>query len=290
MSQNSLKKTTQDIINPTGRMDIAPGLVIYEAQIVSGVLHYRLTVRNWARVLGRLKGRETLVVDFRVDNGPKLRSDVLRAAEPLKRGGEVKGQIALGADVDPLSVSATLLITDPGDNHRIVVRAHKAKADVVADDLAADVPENQKRVNPFKQTRADALSIIDMRVSPAANGKFSMLLENVDVPTLLISPQVGKKAFLADLRIQSFALGSLVREVLTALAFHTEEYEGEVWFPLWKDFAATLSETGEFDHFIDEDIDYRERRDRVEGAVAAFDARHFSQVSFDLPVNDIHEE
>lgn len=290
MTSTTLKKSTQDIVNPTGRMDIASSLVMYEAQASGNLFHYKLTVRNWATLLGRLKGREQLALDFRVDSGPKVRVPLGRAVDALKRAGEIRGSASFGEGVDPLAVSVTIVVADPGDSQRIVARAFKAKADIVADDLEIDLPEDPTKVRPLRDTHSDALSIMDLRVSPNARGKFSVLLDNVEVPTLLISPSVGKKELLADIRLLCFALEAAVRDILTAMVFHTEEYEDQPWFSKWKDFAVKLSETGDWDHFSDDNITMRERRSRVEDAVAVFDDMKFSQVSFDTPSSDFQEE
>ena len=290
MSQPTLKKSTQDVINPTGRMDIASSLLIYEAQVEGAEFRYKLTVRNWAKLLGNLKGRELLSLDFRVDNGPKIRVSVGRATDALKRAGEIRGSTILGDGVDPEAVSVTIIVSDPGDGHRIVARAFKAKVDLVVDDLDIELPDTVSKVRKLREVTGDALSLLDLRVSVNAKGKFSTLIDNVEMPTLLISPTVGKTELLEDMRLLCFALQATVRDILTAMAFLTDEYEDQPWFSKWKDFASKLSETGEWEHLADEHISGRERRARIDAAVAAFDDAHFSRVSFSRNSSDIQED
>lgn len=287
MSAKELKRVTDIIVNPTGRIDIAPGLVRYEVQSVGTMMRWRLHILNHGTLASILRGNEDMAVEFRVDNGPKWREDLGKASSLFGRSGEISGETSLADGFDPSGVSVALKVTDPKDK-RIVVKAGKSRPDAVTNDIELPSPEDPKPVKPYKLAVDEVLSMMDIRNSPNATGLWCVLLANQDAPVLLLNPRLPKSLFLAREDLVTMTLTGAVREVLTAIFNFPEIYDGETWFPVWKRFARDLSSSDELDLF--EDLDHEQRRIEIETIVATFDAKVTSKVVFEAPEIASYEE
>lgn len=288
MSAKELKKITEIIVNPTGRIDIASGLVRYEVQSLGAMMRWRLQILNHQTLASALRGNEDMAIEFSVDNGPKWRVVLEKASSLFGRGGEISGETSLAEGFDPSGVALSLKVTDPKDK-RIVLRAFKSRPDAVTNDIELPSPKDAKPVKPYKPSVDEVLSMMDIRNSPYANGLWSVLLDNQEAPALLLAPRLKKSAFLSNEPLVAMALTGAVREVLTAIFNFPEIYDGEPWFSVWKRFARDLSGNDELD-FYDPNFDPKQRKNQIEAIIAAYDSKVFSKVTFEAPEIDAYEE
>lgn len=238
MSTSTLRKSDTISINSTGRIDIQPRNVLFETSDVDGQMRYRITLLNWDQISKAISGSLDLSVSF-TRSGMADRRDELGKAKSSIRAGVIHGKIEGGFNLS--SVGVTILITDPSENHQTVVKARKGKPDSVDADIPDSPEDENEPVRPFRPASGKEDGMLNIYEDATVSGHWDVLLYNVEVPQLVVSPLLGKDRVVSDILVQNLVLPEVFRRILSAMVKEKELYENSAWFESWQSFALSIS-------------------------------------------------
>lgn len=239
MSTSTLRQNDTIIFNPTGRIDIEPRNVLFEVSEVDGQMRYRVTLKNWDVLAKNITSGFDLSVSFTRSGMADRRDDLGKAKANIRGAGIIQGKIEGGFNLS--AVGATILITDPSDNHKTVVKARKGKPDVIDADIPDSPEDVSQPVRPFRPASGKEDGMLNIYEDASVSGQWDVLLENVEVPQLVVSPRLGKDRVVSDVLVQNLILPEVFRRIMNAMVKEKERYEHSAWYPSWKDFALQIT-------------------------------------------------
>lgn len=272
-----LRTKSDTVINFTNRVDIKPNHILFEvAQRDERKLAYRVTLRNWPNLAGRVSPRHNLTLLFERGGEPSQRVN-FDGSESLVLGcGVIAGEIDGG--FDPASLGLKVQISDPR-SHMIVISGTKGRPDVEDADIDGQPERRIGNVVPLRPVAGKDDGTINIYESADVSGSWNLKLRNVECPHLVVSPKVGKAAMSTDPLTQNLVFPEVVRRIVRELAVHPDEYASEPWVRFWRNFAAELSGVGDWAYFTgDEDgLDVAELDARVDNAVRRYQEKYLPE-------------
>lgn len=272
-----LRTKGETVINFTNRIDIKPSQILFEvATKDERTFRYRITIRTWAALAGKVSARYNMTLQFDRGGEPAQRVNLENAERVIRGGGSVTGEIDGG--FDPAALGVKVIVSDPARGHMIVIAGVKGKPDIDDADIPdVDAPEPQ-RIVPIRKTAGKGDGLINVYESDDVAGGWNLKLRNVECPHLVVSPAIGKEAVVNDPRTQRLVFPEIVRRILSELALHPDTYEAEPWAKVWRRFGEDLSGIGDWSYYVGEEgepeVDFV--HSRVDDGVRRYCERHLS--------------
>jgi hypothetical protein len=263
MSQ-SLRKTEKHIINLTNRFDLNRKDFVYSAYEIGDEIHCKFGIWTWARLRDVIEPHHDLSVSFSRTGQPERNLKLGKAhAAIIRSGGEFSCKMPGG--FDPADLRASIIISDPEDLHRIVMRTSMTCPDVTSDDRREPTLKDIDKVSAFRNERGADDGILEV-VEIQKHGHVVDVDLSGDTVRLVIAARLGKERFNADRTLKGLYLPEVFRRVLTALVKEADRYDDATWAEDWKNLAARMSPTRQWEYFTGEELDCDE--DDIDARIA----------------------
>lgn len=276
MTVTVLRHKNRKVLNFTKRLDIAREQVRFDASVVQDTTRYRIEFADWPSIAAALDAHCEVTIRFRLTGTNHWYEQVGTVADLMRRKGVVKGVTRGG--FNPELLGAELTVSDQKDHSRIVLMATMRKPDDVDADIEIEDDEvEQQPVRPFRQAAGSVNSVMDIVEDASTVGYWSLDFEG-DCVRLLVSPSLSKSAVVSEPRTMRAVHPTAFRQVLQAMLFQEERYEGKPWYGLWKRFTSEL--LGEkWSVLFDESQTDEERDNQIDLAVAEFVSKYLPETA-----------
>jgi hypothetical protein len=275
---SNLRKNDTITYNPTNRIDLKPRDFLFEVSREERGLRVRITVKDWEAISEKIAPHHELSITLTRGKTPLRRMDVGRAKAAMRGGVIIKD---IETDFEAESIGVIVHISNPSDSHLTVLRAVKGKPD----STDADIPEPNEAaetpVRPIRQAAGKENGLLNVYEDPRVSGAWDVLLEDVDVPQLVVLPEIGKARVASDPLVQNAILPEVFRRVVTAMVKEKDRYEGAPWFREWQAFVISVADIDSWADFdaSSQDAALGDVDDMIRDAVTRYRTKFLPELS-----------
>ncbi len=287
---SKLRKNDTITYNPTNRIDLKPRDFLFEVSRDDRRLRIRITLKEWAAISERIASNHELSITLTRGKSPLRRMDVGKAKAAM-RGGVIVKEIE--TDFAAESIGVVVHISNPSDNHLTVLRAVKGKPDSTDADIPEPSEAAETPVRPIRPAAGKENGLLNVYEDPRTSGAWDILLDDVDVPQLVVLPEIGKARVASDPLTQNLILPEAFRRVVTAMVKEKERYEDAPWFRDWQAFIVSVADVDSWADFdaSSEDSVLGDIDDMIRDAVTRYRTKFLPELTrFVADADNSHEE